>query len=74
MHLRAQAQWAVKGETMSKYWSKVNSPKKPRNIIHRLRDPLTNSLTSNSSKMAEIARKYHMDLQKSPHMADDPPD
>ncbi|KAG1840059.1 Endonuclease/exonuclease/phosphatase [Suillus subalutaceus] len=35
-HLKAQAQWSLQGETISKYWTKVNNPKKPRDIIHRL--------------------------------------
>jgi len=73
-HLRAQAQWSMKGETISKYWSKVNSPKKPRDIIHKLRDPSTNNITFKSSEMAEIAKKYHMNLQKAPLTTDDPPD
>lgn len=34
--LKARAQWAMQGETISKYWSKVNKKKAPRDIIHRL--------------------------------------
>ncbi|KAG1829529.1 Endonuclease/exonuclease/phosphatase [Suillus subalutaceus] len=29
-HLRAQVKWATHGETISKYWSKINSQKAPR--------------------------------------------
>jgi hypothetical protein len=29
-HLKAQGQWSLKGETISKYWSMVNKSKKPK--------------------------------------------
>lgn len=63
-HLRAQAQWAIKGETLCKYWSKVNSPKKPRDIIYGLRKPGSPHLTTKSEDMAEIARDYHDKVQQ----------
>ncbi|KIK36519.1 hypothetical protein CY34DRAFT_33051, partial [Suillus luteus UH-Slu-Lm8-n1] len=62
--LYAQAKWAEKGETISKYWSKINKSKKPRDIIYKLRIPGQNRFASRSDKMAEIARKYHDKLQR----------
>ena len=64
-HLKAQAQWTKKGETISKYWSRINSPKKPRDLIYKLRNPATNRLSFKSQEMAEIARDYHESLQQS---------
>jgi hypothetical protein len=72
-HLKAQAQWATKGETISKYWSRINTPKKPRDIIYKLRDPKTNHLTFRSSEMAEIAKEYHQNLQRTSDAATEPP-
>ncbi|KAG2743742.1 hypothetical protein P692DRAFT_20674274, partial [Suillus brevipes Sb2] len=62
--LSAQAQWATHGETISKYWSRVNSPKSPRDVIHRLNIPNTNRYTTKSEEMAEIARMYHDEIQR----------
>lgn len=62
-YLKAQAQWHVNGERINKYWSKVNTPKKPRDPIYKLTDPTTNQLTTKSSQMAEIAQDYHERLQ-----------
>ncbi|KIK47103.1 hypothetical protein CY34DRAFT_36581, partial [Suillus luteus UH-Slu-Lm8-n1] len=61
---QGQAQWAAKGETISKYRSKINSSKKPCDIIHRLKIPNQNHLALQSDHMAEIARDYHENLQK----------
>ena len=52
---KAQAQWHDKGEKISKYWSTINTPKRPRDIIYSLCDPLTETLSTKSSEMAEIA-------------------
>jgi hypothetical protein len=57
--LHARAQWVTHGETISKYWSKVNSPKTPRDIIHRLQIPNTDRYTCKSEEMAEVAKTYH---------------
>ncbi|KAG2748718.1 hypothetical protein P692DRAFT_20700967, partial [Suillus brevipes Sb2] len=62
--LHSQANWALRGETISKYWSKINSPKKPRDIIHSLRKPNSNRLANRSDEMAEIARQHHESLQQ----------
>ncbi|KAG2752632.1 hypothetical protein P692DRAFT_20724817, partial [Suillus brevipes Sb2] len=61
--LRAQAKWATHGETISKYWSKINSQKSPRDIIHRLNIPGTERYTTKSEEMAEIAKTYHNGIQ-----------
>ncbi|KIK36155.1 hypothetical protein CY34DRAFT_94962 [Suillus luteus UH-Slu-Lm8-n1] len=61
--LKARTQWATKGETISKYWSKINEKKSPRDIIHRLKIPGTNNFTSKSEQMAEIAKTYHDKIQ-----------
>ncbi|KAG1726452.1 Endonuclease/exonuclease/phosphatase [Suillus occidentalis] len=57
--LKAQATWNIKGETISKYWSKINNPRKPRDIIPRLRIPGSNRIVTRSDKMAELAKEYH---------------
>jgi hypothetical protein len=62
--LHSQAKWAANGESISKYWSKINSPKKPCNVIHSLRIPNSNHFTAWSDKMAEIPSKHHENLQK----------
>lgn len=55
LQLHSQAKWAAEGETISKYWSKINSVKKPRDAIHQLRIPNTNCFATRSDKMADIA-------------------
>lgn len=40
-YTRSQALWHLKGEKVSKYWSKVNNPRRPRDLIYRLIDPHT---------------------------------
>ncbi|KAG2737225.1 hypothetical protein P692DRAFT_20684576, partial [Suillus brevipes Sb2] len=71
--LHSQANWALKGETISKYWSKINSPKKPRDIIYSLKRPNSTRLANRSDEMAEIAKRYHETLQKDnlPHEIED---
>ncbi|KAG2744401.1 hypothetical protein P692DRAFT_20689866, partial [Suillus brevipes Sb2] len=68
--LNAQAQWASQGETISKYWSRMNSQKTPRDIIHRLNIPGTNRYTTKSEKMAEIAKTYHERIQQTDEQQD----
>jgi hypothetical protein len=41
-HLKAQARWSTQGETISKYWSRINKPRKLRDVISRLRISNTN--------------------------------
>jgi len=55
----------LEGETISRYWSKLNKEKLPRDTIHRLRNPLdeTEGYETNSIRMAEMARNYHDKLQ-----------
>ena len=68
-HLNACAQTAVRnrleGETISKYWSQINKTRAPRDTILSLKIPNTNppAYEKNSTKMAEIARNYHDQLQ-----------
>lgn len=61
---QSQANWAKNGETISKYWSKINSPKKPRDIIHGLKRQDSNSLATRSDEMANIARLHHEGIQQ----------
>lgn len=61
--LKARVQWAMHGETISKYWSRVNKQRSPRDVIYRLKIPNTNRHTSKSEEMAKIAMTYHNDLQ-----------
>ena len=55
----------LEGETISRYWTKLNKERKPRDTIHRLKNPLneTDDYETNSTRMAEIARDYHEKLQ-----------
>jgi hypothetical protein len=55
IQLHSQTNWALKGEIISKYWSKMNSPKKPRDIIHSLRKQNSTRFANRSDEMAEIA-------------------
>jgi len=54
----------LEGETISKYWSKVNKSQTPRDVIYTLEKPGTNPVeyVTRSDKMAEVARNYHHDL------------
>ncbi|KAG2738874.1 hypothetical protein P692DRAFT_20700256, partial [Suillus brevipes Sb2] len=64
IQLHSHAKWSVEGETISKYWSKINSVKKPRDIVHKLRIPNTDRFATRSDKMADIARNHHEKLQE----------
>jgi ribonuclease HI len=61
-----KAALASHGEKLGGIWSAINKEKKPRNLIPRLKCPGTNPLQyeRTSSRMAELARNYHNDLQK----------
>ena len=61
---RAQAQWFANGERINKYWICTNTPRKPRDVIYALRNPITNDLTTRSSEMVRIAQHYHNELQQ----------
>ena len=63
-HLRAQANWQLKGESINRYWTRVNNPRTPRDLLHRLRDPTTNRIETRSDKMANITAHYHKCLQE----------
>ncbi|KAJ7328025.1 Endonuclease/exonuclease/phosphatase [Mycena albidolilacea] len=68
----AQARNRLEGEVISKYWSMINKPRKPRDIIDRLLkdesaktlDPVNYKYETNSKKMATMARNYHNKIQK----------
>ena len=60
---KSQEMWHLKGEKINKYWSKVNNPRQPRDLIHRLMDLTTQTAVTRSDKMAQLARDYHNDLQ-----------
>lgn len=57
---------AAEGEKIGKTWSNRHKTSKPRDTIKRLKTSL-NETTTNSKKMAEIAAKYHHDLQYADH-------
>jgi hypothetical protein len=49
-------------EVISRYWTGINKPHKPREIIHRLRKGGSGELPqyeTNSQRMADMACKYH---------------
>ena len=50
---------------MSKYWSKLNKEKKPRNLFFALQTMNDSEPTyeTRSNKMAELAHDYHKMLQ-----------
>jgi ribonuclease HI/exonuclease III len=56
----------LEGETISKYWTQLNKAKTPRDTIYALKHPDKSPPTyeTKSSNMAELAKKYHNDLQK----------
>ena len=54
----------MKGEQINKYWSKVNNPRTPHNLMYRLVHPETQRTVTRSDEMAELARDYHDNIQK----------
>ena len=60
---RSQAMWHLKGEKINKYWTRINNPRKPRDLIYRLRNPITQHPVTRSEEMAQLAKEYHEDLQ-----------
>jgi ribonuclease HI len=71
---RAQAKWFDKGEKINRYWTNLHKPRKPRDPIYALYNPITNKTTTKSSDMAEIAREYHDNLQSKHLLHDTDPD
>jgi hypothetical protein len=59
------ARYRVEGETISKYWSKLNATCKPRDIVFALERPTPDGveLVTRSDQMAKLAGDYHNDLQ-----------
>jgi len=55
----------LEGETISRYWTKLNKEKRPRDTIYRLKNPLeeTSGHETNSIQIVEIARNYHEKIQ-----------
>ncbi|KAK7007330.1 hypothetical protein R3P38DRAFT_2553515, partial [Favolaschia claudopus] len=66
--LSAQVRNRLEGEVISTYWTQINKPHKPRDIINRLRKGIENiedspQYETNSKNMADMARQYHNSLQ-----------
>ena len=59
-----KANWYIKGETISKYWSKLNKDPVPRDTIYQLKNPNTGQMMTRSDEMAEASKNYHKDLQR----------
>ena len=61
-----KAALAENGEKLGGIWSAINKEKKPRNLISRLRIPDSTppQYERDSKRMAELAQKYHNNLQK----------
>ena len=74
MRAQAQARWQNKGEKINKYWIKLQTPKRPREIIYSLHDPTKNRLTTRSSEMARIVHDHHENLQHKELLNHDNPD
>src|SRR5713226_3338534 len=71
-HLRAEI--ATHGEKLGGVWSAINKEKKPRDLIRRLIVPESNPprYERSSTKMAQLARDYHENLQQSDPVHPDP--
>ena len=63
--LTATTRYTLNAERVSKYWSKLNKEKKPRDLFFALRSEKDGiqTLETRSDKMAELARDYHEKLQ-----------
>ncbi|KAF9492426.1 DNase I-like protein, partial [Pleurotus eryngii] len=55
----------LEGEMNSRYWMQINKELKPRDMIFSLKNPNIAEAAAEtvSKKMAEVARKYHNELQ-----------
>ena len=58
---------AAEGEKIGKTWSSRHKVAKPRDTIRYLKDPISGGTTRDSPRMAQIAAKYHEDLQHEDH-------
>ena len=54
----------MKGERINKYWSKVNNPRMPRDLIYRLIHPDTQETITRSDQMSKLVRDYHDKIQR----------
>ncbi|KAK7016021.1 DNase I-like protein [Favolaschia claudopus] len=66
--LTAQVRNRIEGEVIGRYWSKINKPTKPKEVIQRLRKEQPNpedepTYETDSKKMATMARNYHNKIQ-----------
>ena len=63
--LTATTKYTLNAERVSKYWSKLNKDKKPRDLFFALRSEGTEGprYETRSDRMAELARDYHEKLQ-----------
>lgn len=67
--LAAAARYRLEGETVSKYWSRVNQDRKPRDIIYELCDPAAEGgarTETRSDRMAQLASEYFDRIQVDP--------
>jgi hypothetical protein len=65
--LSSQIRNKLEGEVISKYWTGINKPHAPREIIHRfVKDKRAEvpQYETNSQRMANMARDYHNEIQK----------
>ena len=65
---------AAEGERIGKTWSNRHKENKPRDMIKRIIDPVTNNPTRISKEMARIAANYHEKLQHDGHDPRDQPE
>ena len=64
-YTKAQVIWHDKGEKISKYWTAVDNSKCSKDIIYTPQDPQTNTLTTKTNEMSDIAHYHHKSLQDS---------
>ncbi|KAF9800818.1 hypothetical protein IEO21_10289 [Rhodonia placenta] len=59
------ARHRVEAECMSKYWSNLSKPRRPRDVIYSLAQPGSSPLVyeTRSDRMASLTRDYHSCLQ-----------
>ena len=70
-----RTQLAYQGETLGGTWSAINKECKPRDLLYRLKSPNSDPpiYERDSRHMAEMARKYHEDLQTEGIITNTPP-
>ena len=64
--LTASTKYTLNAEKVSKYWSRLNKDKKPRDLFFALRSESDEGqrYETRSDRMAELARNYHEKLQQ----------